>query len=115
MAINGNYAGNVEKSEHYVFTGTTATTVGGTAENATRTLAGFAFANDTAAAVQCKLIHRQGGADFIVWTRSVAANDTQVADNVPVRLQSGDILKAVAGAGVVLTLTFIAAYPFQGP
>lgn len=115
MAINGNYAGNVERSEHYVFTGTTAATVGATAENATRTLAGFTFANDTGGAVQCKLIHRQGGVDYTVWTRSVAANDTQVVDNLPLRLQSGDSIKAIGAVGVILTLTFIAAYPFQGP
>jgi hypothetical protein len=112
MSINANYAGNVEASEHYVLTGSAAQ-AGGAAADATRILAGFSFANTTAGAVVCQLIHRQGGVDYPVWVKSVAASDTAIIDNIPVRLKSGDTLKAV-GASVTLTLTFIAAYPYQG-
>lgn len=108
--INANYAGNLEKSVHLALSSTTATAIGPASENGTRTLAGWSFANTSAGAVVCQVIHTQGGTDYVVWVKSVAANDTAVETDVPVRLLSGDSLKVIGDTGVTATLTYMAAY-----
>lgn len=109
--INATYAGNIEKSVHSILSGTGATTIGAAAANNTRILAGWSFANTSGSAVTCQLIHRQGGTDYIVWVKSVPTNDTGIESNVPVRILEGDSIKVVGNTGVIVTLTYTAAYP----
>lgn len=115
MAINGNFSGNLEKSEHLDLTGTTATTVGDTASDFSRILVSFAFCNKSAGAVTCQLIHRVANTtDYTVWTASVATNSTAIVDNMPIRLQNTDSIKVVGANNVTVTLTYLATYAFTG-
>lgn len=114
MSVNGNYEGNVELPEHTVLSSTSTTTLGTVAANMTRTLASFSFANTSAGSITCRLIRNDGTTDYTVWVGAVAANDAKVVDNLPLRLRSGDSIKAVGNTGVTVTLVYMAAYPFAG-
>lgn len=114
MTVNANYSGNVEKSVHAVLSATTATAVGSAALDNSKTLSGWSFANTSAGAIVCKMIHTQGGTDYTVWVKSVAADDTAVESNVPVRLLTGDSVKVVGDTGITVTLTYTANYPLGG-
>ncbi len=79
MSVVANYIGTLDYPEFYAFSGTAkvdAYTV--SASNKGLTLAAFSFANDSASPVQCKLYHFDGTAERLVWTGSVAANDTKI-------------------------------------
>lgn len=113
MSVNGNYAGNLDPAYHIVLAGSSAETVF-TASDSSNVAASWAFANTTGGAVTCKLIHTVGGTDFVVWQKSVPANDTEIESNLPIRLINGDIVKAVGASGVTVTVTMLAAFPFGG-
>lgn len=113
MSVNGNYTGNVNKPQYKALSGTSAETVF-TASDTSNTTASWAFCNTTGGAVTCKFIHNQGGTDYTVWQKSVAANSTDVESNLPLRLAPGDIIKAVGNTGVTVTVTLLSTYAFTG-
>ena len=109
MSVVANYIGTLDYPEFFAFSGTAkvdAYTV--SASNKGLTLAAFSFANDSASPVQCKLYHFDGTAERLVWTGSVAANDTKIVESNPTRLKPSDVIRAVGAASVTLKLSLIA-------
>ena len=107
MSVVANFIGSLVKNKYQTFSSTSPTTAY-TAESKIYSVGAFSFANDTAGAIQCKLYHNDGSTDYLVWTGSVPANSTTIVESNPVRLLDGDIIKAIANAGVTLKLSLIA-------
>ncbi|MES5044081.1 hypothetical protein ABVB72_02235 [Rhizobium nepotum] len=84
--------------------------VGSVAEDRTQIVAGWSFVNPTGGAVTCDLYWNDGTADRLVWRKSVAANDTQVESNLPIRLEAGNSIKAIGASGIIVNLIYALAY-----
>ena len=113
MSVNANYVGEIQRPAHLEFTGSSKTTLGSPAVDRSQTLASFSFVNPTAGAVTCELYWYDGTADRLIWRKIVPANDTVIEANMPVRLLTGNVLKAVAANTVTITLFYSTAYPLQ--
>lgn len=110
MSVNANYTGNIRKPESRALSGASLELVGAVAEDRTQTVAGWSFVNPTGGAVTCSLYWNDGVTDHLIWRKSVGANDTQVESNLPVRLETGNSIKAAGSSGVIVNLIYALAY-----
>lgn len=110
MSVNANYTGNIRKPECHALSGTSAETVGGVASDRTQTVAGWSIVNPTGGAVTCSLFWNDGTADHLIWSKSIPANDTQIESNLPIRLETGNSIKASGASGVLVNLIYALAY-----
>lgn len=63
--------------------------------------------NTTGGAITTKLMWlKSGGSDVPYWTKSVAANSTEVVD-FPIRLLEGDKIRANGNTGITITLAVL--------
>lgn len=111
MTVNANYTGDIRKPVSLALTGTSKTAVGSVATDRTVTVAAWSFVNPTGASVNCELYWNDGTTDWLVWRKAVAANDTSVESNLPIRLEAGASIKAVGANTVTVTLIYAQAYP----
>lgn len=110
MTVNANYSGNVETPRSVVLAGAAKTIVVPVAADNTLTAAGWAFANPTGGAVNCEIYWSDGTTDWLIWRKQVAANDTQVESNFPLRLRRGHSIKVVGAASVCASVILTAAF-----
>ncbi|WP_019567362.1 hypothetical protein [Agrobacterium sp. 10MFCol1.1] len=110
MSVNASYSGNIRKPVCTALAGASKTLIGDVADDRTNTLASWSFVNPTGSAVNCELYWNDGTTDRLIWRKSVAANDTQVESNLPVRLDAGNSIKAVGAASVTVTLIYVLTY-----
>lgn len=110
MTVNANYTGDVAKPVSVVLTTTSKTAVGSVATDRTITVAAWSFVNPTGSPVNCELYWNDGTTDWLVWRKAVAANDTSVESNLPIRLGNGASIKAVGANTVTITLIYALAY-----
>jgi hypothetical protein len=113
MAVLGTYAGNVDYPANVALSGTSKTDIV-TAADDYATTASVSFANDTAGAIVCKLywFKASNATDYLIWTSSVPANDTETVSDVPIRLRQGDKIKAIGNTGVSVTVINLLNFPF---
>lgn len=116
MAVNGNYAGNIEIAVCQTLANTTKIKIGDAMTDDTLTLASFAFCNDNASAVVCQLYWYRvaTGTESLIWQKSVATDDTTVVENIPLRLRNGDEIRAVGNSSVYVTLVYIMNFALTG-
>lgn len=107
MSVNANYGGNVAKPVHLVLAGTTTTLVGTAMDDNSMTLSSWAFCNPTGGAVTCDLFWYDAltATERLIWRKSVAANDTTIESNLPLKLWPGDEIRAKGANTVTVTLT----------
>ena len=110
MTVNANYTGNIRKPECHAFVGTSTETIGATADDRTQTVASWSFVNATGGAVTCSLYWNDGSTDHLIWRKSVAANSSEVESNLPIRLETGNSIKAIGAASVFVNLIYSLAY-----
>lgn len=111
MTVNANYTGNIRKPECHELVGASVETVGSVTTDRTQTVASWSFVNPTAGAVICSLYWNDGAVDHVVWRKSVAANSSEVESNLPIRLESGNAIKASGAATVCVNLIYTQALP----
>lgn len=113
MAVLGTYVGNVDQPANVALSGTSKTDIV-TAPDESMVTASVSFANDTGGAVTCKLywFRAATSTDYLIWTSSVAANDTETVSDIPVRLRTGDKIKAIGNSGVSVTAINLLNFPF---
>lgn len=107
MSVNANYGGNIAKPVHLVLAGAAVTLVGDAMTDNSMTLSSWAFCNTTGGAVTCNLYWYDASTATLrlIWRKSVAANDTAVESNLPLRLFPGDEIRGEGAANVAITLT----------
>lgn len=107
MSVNANYGGNIAKPVHIVLAGTTTTLVGTAMTDNSMSLSSWAFCNPTGGAVTCDLYWYEAltATEHLVWRKSVAANDTTIESNLPLRLWPSDEIRAKGANTVTVTLT----------
>ncbi len=110
MSVNANYTGNIRKPECHALIGATVEAVGDVATDRTQTLASWSVVNPTGGAVTCSLYWNDGAIDHLVWRKSVPANDTLIESNLPVRLDTGNSVKASGASGILVNLIYALAY-----
>jgi len=109
MAVTGNYSGNVEIPVCQTLANTTKIKVGDTMADDTLTLGSFAFCNDNGGAVVCQLYWYRASTttEALVWQKSVANDATEIVENIPLRLRTGDEIRVVGNSSVYVTLIYI--------
>lgn len=109
MTVAGNYAGNVEIPVCQTLANTTKIKVGDTMSDDSLTLASFAFCNDNASAVVCQLYWYRGATatEALIWQKSVATDTTEIVENLPLRLRTGDEIRVVGNSSVYVTLVYM--------
>jgi hypothetical protein len=76
-----------------------------TATDSSGILSSFSLANETGSAVIVAMHYFDGTTDFLMFRRSVPATDTIIISDLPIRLYSGDKIKATAASGNAITVT----------
>lgn len=116
MAVNGNYAGNVQVPVCQTLANTTKIAVGAAMTDDTLTLASWAFCNDNASAVVCQLywFDFANNVEHLVWQKSVAIDTTETVENLPLRLREGDEIRVVGNSSVYVTLLYIMNFALTG-
>lgn len=104
MTISANYAGGIQRPMPVRLTTTSLTDIVTGVDN-TATVGSWSLANETAGAVVTDCYYHDGTTDFLVFSRSVPANDTVIVSDVPLRLYSGDKFKVQAATGNAITVT----------
>lgn len=117
MSIQGNYAGNVIQPVNVNLAGTSLTDIGSAASKTPTIISSFAIANTTGVGVDCSIywFEASTATDFLVWFKTVAAKDTAVISDVPIRLREGDKIKAIGAANVRVTLFPLELIPLNRP
>ncbi|MCZ7480557.1 hypothetical protein [Rhizobium rhizogenes] len=110
MSVNANYTGNIRKPICAALSGTAKTVIGAAATDRTQTLASWSFVNPTGAAVVCELYWNDGTDDHLMWRKSVASNSTEIESNLPIRLETGNSVKALGAANIAVNLVYALAY-----
>lgn len=77
-----------------------------TATDQFQTVIGVILTNETGGAVNLLLDWYDGTTDNHIWKKPVPANDSVVLDQ-PIRLLTGNKIKATAGSGNAITVTLI--------
>lgn len=116
MAVNGNYAGNVQVPVCQTLANTTKIAVGSAMTDDTLTLASFAFCNDNGGAVICQLYWYDAAntTEHLVWQKSVANDTTETVENLPLRLREGDEIRVIGNSSVYVTLVYIMNFALTG-
>lgn len=110
MSVNANYTGNIRKPECHALIGAGIESIGDVAADRTQTVSSWSIVNPTAGAVTCSLYWNDGTTDRLVWRKSVPANDTLIESNLPIRLDTGNSIKASGASGVLVNLIYALAY-----
>lgn len=110
MTVNTNYAGNIRKPLSKTLSGTSSEAVGDVAADRTQTVASWSFVNPTGGAVTCSLYWNDGTNDILWWRKSVASQDTQIESNMPIRLETGNSIKAMGSSGIIVNIVYSLAY-----
>ncbi|CUX21355.1 hypothetical protein CFBP6626_07220 [Agrobacterium tumefaciens] len=110
MSVNANYTGNIRKPVCSTLVGTSKTVIGEAAADRTQTLASWSFVNPTGTAVVCELYWNDGAVDHLIWRKSVASNSTEIESNMPIRLETGNSIKALGAANIAVNLIYALAY-----
>jgi hypothetical protein len=107
MSVNANYGGNIVRPVHKVLVDASTTLVGSAMTDNAMTLSSWAFCNPTGVAVTCSLYWYEFATttEHLVWSKSVATNDTSVESNLPLRLWPGDEIRAKGANTITVTLT----------
>lgn len=104
MSVSGFYYGGLQVPFPVLLSNTSTTELLTATDNST-TVSSVSIGNDSGSAVQVKLYYYDGATDFLVFIRSIPANDTVVLSNMPLALRNGNKLKAQASTGNVITIT----------
>lgn len=104
MSVSGNYIGGVARPFPARLTTTNATDIV-VATDHSEIIASFSLANETGSAVVAACHYYDGTTDFLVFRRSVPANDTVIVSDIPLRLYSGDKFKVTAASANAITVT----------
>lgn len=109
MSVQGNYAGNLQVPVSQALTDTSVTTIGDPATDDSLTIASVAFCNDSGGSVICQFrwYSAENAAEHLVWQGDVSDNETKVLDNLPLRLVTGDEIRAVGNSGVTVTVIYM--------
>ena len=109
MSVHANYQGGIERStEGLLLTGTSRTDVF-TAYDNRGLVDTFSVVNNSASAVIVTLefYDSTAAAYRIIWRKEVAANDTEVINDLPQRLYENDKIAATAATGNVITVNLV--------
>ncbi len=106
MSVQGVYIGGVRTAEPVKLT-TTAITNLYTADYDIETIAGFTVSNEHSAAVLVKIYLNDGATDYLAWLKSVDAETTEIVTDMPLKLVSGNMLKAEAAVADEVTIISI--------
>ncbi len=117
MSVTGYYTGNVQVPVSQVLASASVTRIGEAMTDNTNTVASVAFCNDTAGAVVCQLRWYDvvNTTERLVWEGSVASKETKILDNLPLRLTTGDEIRAAGASGVSVTVVYIVNFPLNRP
>lgn len=115
MSVTGFYNGNVQVPVSQALTNTSTTRIGDAMTDKTMTVASVAFCNDTGAAVVCQLrwYDSVNAVEHLIWQGSVPTKETGILDNLPLRLTTGDEIRAVGNNGVSVTVIYISNFPLS--
>lgn len=113
MSVNANYIGNLNSPVSQVLAGATTVKIGSTIADNAQTLSAWSFANPTGGAVVCSLFWFDGTTEWLIWTKSVATTDTTIESNIPLRLRSGNEIRAKGAASIAVTLIYNMNIPNQ--
>ena len=105
MSINGNYAGGVIRPLPVRLTALNATDIVTGYDNSV-VVDSFGLANETGTAVQmsCHYYSADTTTSYLIFARSVPANDTVIVTDIPIRLYTGDKFTATAGTINAITV-----------
>ena len=106
MSIQATYNGApMWEAQPLLLTGTSDTDVY-TATSNTELCAGFSVVNSSASGVIISISYYNATStnSRLIFKRTVAANDTEIVDNLPRRMRTGDKITATAATGNVLTI-----------
>lgn len=103
MSINVGIAGGLQKPTHVRLTSTSITDIY-TATNYGETVVAITMANETAGAVIIKIDHFDGTTNFNTYRKSVPADDTLIFSDFPIRMRSGDKIRATAASANAITV-----------
>ena len=117
MSVQGNYTGNVEVPVCQTIANTTKIAIGSAEADNSRTLASFATCNDNGGAVVCQVYWYDAAntTEHLVWQKSVANDTTEIVENLPLRLRTGDEIRVKADANVSVTLVYIMNFALNRP
>lgn len=112
MTINANYSGNLAFPIHQELT-SSSVKIGDTAPNPNLTVSGWMVANDTASPVDVCVYHYVAATttEWLVYRKSLPAADTISESSQPIRLATGDEIRAKGAADTFITVTF--SFNFQ--
>lgn len=108
MSVNVSVSGGLQKPTHVRLTTTGITNIY-TATNMGETVVAITMANETAGAVIIKIDHYDGATNFNTYRKSVPADDTLILSDFPMRLRSGDIIRATAASANAITVNVAVA------
>lgn len=103
MSVTGFFSGGIERTAPVLLSSTSSVQVYA-ATDRNVTIGAVAFANDDASAIVVQLYYNNGSSDFLIWKKSIPANDSASFD-YPIRLYSGDKIKATAATANKITAT----------
>ena len=111
--ISGNYQGKLELPVHQVIANTTTVKIGSTIPDRSFILAGFVFANNNAGSQVCQLFWYDFSTttERLIFKKTIAAADTWVESNMPIRLFTGDEIRAKADSAVNVKLLYMTSIP----
>lgn len=107
MAFNGNYAAGLSWGPNPVRLTTTGSTSVYEAVDDETIIAGFGVANeDTANATRISVhwYNATNTTSYLIWIGEIAAGETEIVDEIPRRLRTGDQINATAAAANDLTI-----------
>lgn len=109
MSVTANYAGNLERIFSKALTDTTKVIVGTVIPDNSMTAAGWWACNDTASPIIVQLYYFSllDSAEYLIWTKSVPANDTIGSADTPIRLRQGDEIRVKGANGLTMNVTVI--------
>lgn len=106
MTIGFNYQGGMQPLDCQRLSNSAVTRIGDAVGNDATTLAGFSFANDSASTRSCTLYWFDGAAENLIWRKSVAAGDTALVSEMPIKLRRGHEIRVKGDADVWVSLLF---------
>lgn len=109
MSVTANYSGNLERIFSKALTDATKVVVGTVIPDNSMTAAGWWACNDTGAPIIVQLYYFSdlGSTEYLIWTKSVPANDTIGSSDTPIRLRQNDEIRVKGANGLTMNVTVI--------
>lgn len=104
MSVSAFFNGGIETPLPIRLTTTSLTDIF-TATDRSSTIASWSLANETGGGVLADCYYYDGTTNFLVFSRSVGANDTVIVTDIPLRLRDGNKFKVQAATGNAITVT----------